>query len=197
MDGKHFDSNWNYCSFSGSKIETHELPLQNCHSLKWPNLLTNFMQIMKGGLADLKCTIGTVGLIFSCKQKRRESQVWWLWWIVNTPVELSAWKKIYANSKGHPYTKMLTHSAKFRWHFFFYPWHKCLSLWSLNVRGFIKRTMAFFSDKIRQSFGASLKWASKYLFDTGHHDNTWHCAVQKHRPRGHLCHPAEQKSNFH
>lgn len=45
------------------------------------------------------------------------------------------------------YTKMLTHSAKFRWHFFsLYPWHKWFSLWSLNVRWFfIKRTMAFFS----------------------------------------------------
>lgn len=42
---------------------------------------------------------------------------------------------------------MLTHSAKFRWHFFLYPWHKCLSLWSLNVRGFINRTMAFFSTR--------------------------------------------------
>lgn len=52
------------------------------------------------------------------------------------------------------YTKMLTHSAKFRWHFFsLYPWHKWFSLWSLNVRWFfIKRTMAFFLGQDQTEF---------------------------------------------
>lgn len=49
---------------------------------------------------------------------------------------------------------MLTHSAKFRWHFFsLYPWHKWFSLWSLNVRWFfIKRTMAFFLGQDQTEF---------------------------------------------
>lgn len=52
------------------------------------------------------------------------------------------------------YTKMLTHSTKFRWHFFsLYPWHKWFSLWSLNVRWFfIKRTMAFFLGQDQTEF---------------------------------------------